>query len=170
MKNEKKPRMRLNFVMHLNALVSGGSLESRFHGFGNGFFDEFDAAHRSIVTVADAEFDDAGITAGAIGIAFCDIIEEFVEDFVMKFGIFDIFAIDSALIEASGHEAAGMDVTAFREGDQFFDDAAKFFRFGFSRLNGFVIEKLCRERIEHSITMRGRTTEMTTRFTMSHSI
>ena len=103
-------------------------------------------------------------------VAFCDIIEEFVEDFVMKFGIFDIFAIDSALIEAGGHEAAGMDVTAFREGDQFFDDAAKFFRFGFSRLNGFVIEKLCRERIEHSITMRGRTTEMTTRFTMSHSI
>ena len=120
--------------------------------------------------MANAEFDDTGVTAGAIRITFCDIIKEFIEDFVMTFGIFDDGAIDGALIEASGHETAGVDIAAFREGDQFFDDAAEFFSFRFSRLNGFMIEKLCRERIEHSITMRGRTTEMTTRFTMSHSI
>ena len=61
-------------------LVSGSSLESRLSFGSNTFFDEFDANHGSIIAMTRTEFDDTGVTAGAISIAFCNIIKEFIEE------------------------------------------------------------------------------------------
>ena len=124
--------------------------------------------------MAISQFDDARIATGTVGIALCDIVEQFIEDGVRCFQFGDEFcadqiAIDGTLIEAGRREATRMNGVDFGERDEFFDDRTELFSFGLSRLNCFVIEQLRGERIEHGIAMRSCTAEMTAGFTMSHS-
>ena len=113
---------------------------------------ELDQNHGGIVAVAIAELDDAGVTARTIGVTFCDIVEKFFEDGVVILGIFSIRAIDGALVKASGNDAASVDIIAFctfSDRDKLIDDGTKFFSFGLGGHNGFVIEKLRSEILEH---------------------
>ena len=153
-------------------LFSRCSLEGGDDFSGNCFFNELDQNHGGIIAVAIAELDDAGVTARTVGVTFCDIIEEFFEDGVVILGIFSIRAIDGALIKAGGNDAASVDIIAFctfSDRDKLIDDGTKFFSFGLCGHNGFVIEKLCSEVLEHGTAMSGRAAKMTTRFTMSHN-
>lgn len=82
-------------------LIGGCQLDGGFCTSGNGFFNEFNANHRSIIAVAISQFDDARIATGTVGIALCDIVEQFIEDGVRCFQFGDEFCTDQIAIDGT---------------------------------------------------------------------